>query len=59
MVDMDCNTCRWQVGEKGECKKYDDCFDCPMCGHGGRCKCLMVGTNSDCPYWEPMKEDKE
>lgn len=57
MTDRDCNNCRWQVGEKGECSKYDDCFNCPMCTHGGRCKCLMVENESDCPYWEPMKEE--
>ena len=59
MTDKDCNSCRWQTSENGECSKYDDCFDCPMCGYGGTCKCLLIPSESDCPYWEPVKEEEE
>ena len=59
MTDKDCNSCRWQTGDKGECSKYDDCFDCPMCSYSGTCKCLLIPSESDCPYWEPMKEEEE
>lgn len=57
-MNKSCNTCRWQTGEKGECFKHDDCFDCPMCSVGGSCKCLAVESDSECPYWEPMKEEE-
>ena len=59
MTDKDCNNCRWQTGDKGECSKYDDCFNCPMCSYGGTCKCLLIPSESDCPYWEPVKEEEE
>ena len=59
MIDKDCNSCRWQTGDKGECSKYDDCFNCPMCSYGGTCKCLLIPSESDCPYWEPVKEEEE
>ena len=28
----------------------------PMCSIGGSCKCLTVLSDSECPYWEPVKE---
>lgn len=59
MTDKDCNSCKWQTGDKGECSKYDDCFDCPMYSYGGTCKCLLIPSESDCPYWEPVKEEEE